>query len=276
LYNNKAAHAESFKDTLLTHPAIFMLEHALLQVLYEKKIQPDMVLGSSLGEFAAAVAANILSFEEAMSIVTRQAQLLDKNCQEAGMLAILHDPIIYQQQDNIKKYSEIAAINFSSHFVVSGKNQDLNNIVDQLKNQHIASHRLPVSHGFHSTYIDNAEQSFKFYAAEIIFHEPTLPFISCVNADKLGHIKSDHLWDIIRRPIQFEKVIQLIEIQGNVCYVDLGPSGTLSTFVKYNLSSDSQSRYFHILTPYHQDFQSIEGIFNTLQSIAFSSEKRGH
>src|SRR5688572_9620134 len=63
LYENGHKKSEPFVRTLLTHPAIFSIEYALGQIILEQGIIPDYVLGTSLGEFAAAVFAGVMTFE---------------------------------------------------------------------------------------------------------------------------------------------------------------------------------------------------------------------
>lgn len=68
---------EVFDRTVLTHPAIFMVEYALAQTLMRAGVVPDVVLGTSLGSFAAAALAGFADVEEMLEIVIRQAQALE-------------------------------------------------------------------------------------------------------------------------------------------------------------------------------------------------------
>lgn len=67
----------------------------MTQVLLESGIRSDYVLGTSMGEFASAAVAGIVSVEEALKILLKQAVLFETHCQKGGMLAVLHDSSLY-------------------------------------------------------------------------------------------------------------------------------------------------------------------------------------
>ena len=60
------------------------------------------------------------------------------------------------------------------------------------------------------------------------------------------------------RPNDFDLTIQMLEKRASYTYLDLGPSGTLATFVKYNLHNQSCSKSFSILNPFGQDVRNLE------------------
>jgi len=249
LYHPSNPPEKLFTRTLLTHPAIFICEYALLNIFLEHDIQPQCVLGYSMGEFAAATAAGMIHFEDALTAVIKQAQLLEQYCETAGMLAILGAPQLYYELDSMQHHTELAAINFPEHFVVSGKKEHLDTLQAQLKTRQIASQLLPVSYGFHSTLIDNAEIPFLHFMESIPLHDAQLPLISCADNETHFNLPKHHFWDCIHNPVQFQQVIQRIEKHHPAIYLDLGPSGTLATFVKYNLSPASRSSTLAMLSP---------------------------
>ena len=73
LYSDRRGKGEPFDRTLLSHPAIFMVEYSLAQSLIQAGLGPDMVLGASVGSFAAAAVAGFLDVDDALSAVIRQA-----------------------------------------------------------------------------------------------------------------------------------------------------------------------------------------------------------
>lgn len=266
IYHPKNPKSQPFTRTLFTHPTIFMVEYSMMQVMRENNIDPKLVVGSSAGEFAAAVSAGVLTLETALQAVIKQAQALEQYCQEAGMLAILADTSLYQSQSYLHQFSELAAVNFSSHFVVSGKTDHLKMIETHLKENDIAFQLLPVSQGFHSSLIDNAKTPFLESIQSLSIKQPAIPYVSCVYANTLTSLTHQYFWEIARSPIQFQKAIQHIENQHSAIYLDLGPSGTLATFVKYNLTSSSQSKLYSILSPYGQDIENLGMVLNANQN----------
>lgn len=260
LYNDQYKKSDVFKSTILTHPAIFMVEYALAKVIIEKGIIPDVVLGASLGEFVAAVLAGILSFEEAFKAVIAQAQMLESKCEPGAMMAIIHAHNYYEEFHLIKERSELAAINFATHFVISGKPDNLKQISRILKEEQIIFQDLAVNHGFHSSLIDGIAPSYLQYIEQFSVKNPLIPFVSCANRGSISAPKINHFWDISRKPIYFQKSIENIEKVNNYIYLDLGPSGTLATFVKYNLTEESSSQSYALLTPFGNELDNIARI----------------
>lgn len=263
LYDENHKISELFNKTLLTHSAIFLFEYALSQVLLEKGIFPDYVLGASLGEFVAAAVSEALSFEAALLAVIRQAESLEQYCPNGGMLAILGPVELYQEKP-IAALSELAGVNFSKHFVVSGKQKDLAAIEFFLKEKGVVAQSLAVSHGFHSSYIDAAKNIYLEKIKDLSLNKLKVPWISCSKAQTLSAITKEHLWDVVRQPILFQKTIQQLEAIGNYTYLDLGTSGTLATFVKYNLLPPSGSQVMPLLTPFGSHLHKLELIKATI------------
>ncbi len=231
----------------------------------ENNIQPDFVLGASVGEFAAATAAGVIAFEDALYAVTKQAQLLEQDCEPGSMLAVVHDTHLYQAEAYLHDFSELAAINFPSHFVVSGSVANIQKIKNQLVEKNITQLLLPVSHAFHSSLIDNAKTDFLSAIQKISLKNSRVNYISCVHANTFTAFTQDYFWEIIRAQIQFQQAIQNLEQQSAALYIDLGPSGTLATFVKYNLSSTSQSKVLPILTMFGQDKKNLENVLSEIR-----------
>jgi trans-AT polyketide synthase/acyltransferase/oxidoreductase domain-containing protein len=85
LYDQTKPKSSLFDQTLYSHPAIFMVEYSLSQMFLEKGIMPDYVLGTSMGEFAAAAVARVMEVEELLVALIKQAQMLETHCQPGGM-----------------------------------------------------------------------------------------------------------------------------------------------------------------------------------------------
>ncbi|MFC1668399.1 acyltransferase domain-containing protein [Chlamydiota bacterium] len=259
LYNDERKKSELFRRTLYTHPAIFMVEYALAQVLLEVGIKPDFVLGTSMGEFASCALAGVMSYDAVLESVVTQAQVLEEG-ENGGMLAILDDVSLYENTFLLHERSELAGVNYSRHFVVSGLDEDLLFIKEYLKSKAINYQLLPVSQAFHSSNIDAVSSSYRSYLSDKTFDTPTIPLISCSRVCVLEEIPQNYFWEVVRKPVLFYNTIKMLEDRANYFYIDLGPSGTLSNFVKYSLDESSQSTYCHVLTPFGNDVRNLEQV----------------
>ncbi len=265
LYDKTKSKSDLFDQTLFTHPAIFMVEYALAQVLLECGIEPDYVLGTSMGEFASVAVAGVMPVEETLKAVVKQAQVLEAHCPKGGMTAVVHKATLFNETPFNK--SELASVNFHSHFVVSSKLESLLDIENFLQEKHIAYQRLPVSIGFHSALIEPAALIYTDFVSLQTYQPPKIPLISCVHADIITSLTQNYLWEAIRKPIAFQQTVQRLEAKQAYLYLDLGPSGTLANFVKYNLNKHSKSKSFPILTPFGQSLPNLEKVKALFQTI---------
>lgn len=260
IYNDQKRIDEKFDRTLLTHPAIFMVEYSLLQVFLEMGIKPDFVLGASLGEFTAAAASGIMGVEDIIDCIIKQAGIFESSCKIGSMLAVVDNPKLYHETPFLFQNSELAAINYHSHFVVSGEAEKLNQIKDYLNAKNITCQLLAVSYGFHSSFIDPAEKIYQKFLETKTFNKPLVSFVSCLLGKSLTEIPNNYFWEIVRNPILFQQAIQELEKQEECIYFDLGPSGTMANFTKQNLTNDPKMRCFSIMTQFNQELKSIETI----------------
>ncbi|MDQ1812395.1 acyltransferase domain-containing protein [Massilia sp. CCM 9210] len=245
-----------FDDIACTHPAIFMVEYALAQCLIARGVLPDLTLGSSLGSFAAAAVAGYIDPEDALAAVLEQAASFDTSCERGGMIAIVAEPSLYED-DFLKRHSALAGINFSTHFAVSAAHADLDTIEAVLRQRGITYQRLAVRYAFHSERIDLAEEQFAWFMKSIPLAKGTLPLVCCARGAALEQMTEDYFWQVVRQPIRFREAIASLEAQGTHRYIDVGPSGTLATFVKYALPGPSASSTHATLTPYGQDLNNL-------------------
>lgn len=266
IYDEKKRFGELFNSTLYTHPAIFMVEYAMAQVLIEEGVEPEFVLGTSLGEFAAAAVAGVSDVGDLLESVIRQAQAFEGYCPKGGMLAIIHDFSLFQEISLIYDNCELASINSDSHFVISGETAKLKAIEGFLNSKSIACILLPVYHPFHSSLTDSAASRYLNFSKNKVLLKPKIPLVSCLHGKLLKHIQKEFFWDVVRKPIKFpEAIIELEnEQRSNLVYLDLGPGGTLANFAKRNLDISSQSEVYAIMTPYNQDLKNLAKIKEVL------------
>jgi len=259
LYSGSRSKGDPFDRALLTHPAIFMVEYSLAQSVINAGVRPDIVLGVSMGSFAAAAVAGFIGVEDALTAVTRQAIALEECCEPGGMIAVLADPALFAE-DFLTGRSELAAVNFSSHFVVSARRADLAEIEEALKERDIGYQRLPVSVPFHSQWIEGAKATFESFMRSIRLNRGRLPLACCDQSAILSDLSNDYFWNVVRRRIRFRETIEQLERDGPRRYIDLGPSGTLATFLKYVAPATTRSTAHAILTPYRFDRRNLAAL----------------
>ncbi len=259
LYDENKRVGEQFDHISYTHPAIFMVEYATAQMLLEDGVEPDFVLGTSLGEFAAAAVAGVMGVEELLESVIRQAHSLEFHSPRGGMLAIIHHFNLFRETPLIHENSELASVNFDSLFVVSGRTEKLKIIQKFLASKGIICQVLPVSYGFHSSLIDPAAIDYLNFLKSKFYQIPQITLVSCLHGKILKELPNEYFWEIVRKPIKFPEAIRELEEKKSqsLIYLDLGPGGTLANFTKRNLNINSHSKVFDIITPFYHDLKNL-------------------
>jgi len=259
LYAPERNKGDAFDRTLLTHPAIYMTEIALAQALIAGGLKPDLVFGSSLGSFAAAAIGGYVAIEDALLAVIRQAQVFERRCEPGGMIAIMTDPSLYDSP-LLRGRCTLAGVNFDGHFTVSAPSAAVAAIESELKARGLVYQRLPVSFAFHSDALDVARDEYLSYVATLPLRQGDLPLVCCERAEVVNSIAPEFFWNIARRPIRFRDAVDRLERDGPHRYVDVGPAGTLATFLKYALPAQSGSSMHPVLTPYGRDRRNFDAL----------------
>lgn len=249
--------SDAFDCTLLSSSSIFVVEYALAQTLLGNGVEPDMMLGASLGVYCSIALADCLNAEETLALVIGQAKVFDQRCERGSMLALLADPRLYAESPVLYCNSEIAASNYAGHFVISARQTDLPQIESFLKARDVVFYNLPVSRPFHTRWTEPARSAILALLESLQFARPKLPVVCCAQAGPLDDITPAVLWTSLRERIDFEWAIRRLELEGPHRYIDVGPMGTLATFLKYLLPSSARSRVHAVMTPFGTDHKNL-------------------
>lgn len=268
IYNANKKKSDFFKEETMSSIAIFMVEVSITRMLMENNILPSYLIGASLGEFVAATVSKMAKIEDILQILINCMKQFDCNRNQGLMIGILENEAIYHENSVLYMNSEISAINSDLHHVISCEKSNINEILSFLKDRKISYQILPATGAYHSSYIDKFETSVRAVTEGIIsMKDPEVPFVSCANSNFIGSGSEFSFWQIIRNPILFKTAIQMLERQNSYLYIDCGPSGILSTFVKYSIGKNSRSKRLAILSPFGGSVRNIKTCnFNQLQN----------
>lgn len=260
LYDAGKRKCDPFDDLSLSSQAIIMVQYALARTLIEKVIEPDFVLGASMGEIVSALVAEVLPYEEAAQMIPPLIRALQTHCPEGRMIAVLDDPRVYRENALLRENTELAAVNLDCHFVLSCHSDRFARVEGFLRAGDITYEVLPVAFGFHSSLMNSAESACKEVVRGRLARPPAVPLVSCCYADFVERFHDDYLWDVLRRPIWFQKTIRLMEEKGEYVYLDLGPTGTLATLGRHLIGETSRSESLALLSPFDRDLQNLEKV----------------
>ena len=226
---------ESTEDSLIdqtayTQPALFALEYALFQLWKSWGIQPDVVIGHSVGEYVAACVAGVFSLEDGLKLIAHRGRLMQTLPQIGSMVSLLA-PLerVKAALQPYKNEVAIAAINGRESVVISGKQEAINSICETLELEGIKTQKLPVSHGFHSPLMEPILAEFESIAQQVSFSIPHLQLISNLTGQvATNDIATPDYWvRHIRQPVQFAAAINGLAQQGIKIFLEIGPKPIL-------------------------------------------------
>lgn len=261
LYGDKNDKAAPFDRLLHTNPALVSFEFSLARVLMEAGATPSHLLGYSLGEVSAAVVGGALSLEQGLEFVVDYARLLESESPPARMMAVIDAPMMETRYAEPFHGCWITARNFDRHVVVTGPVASVQRLQEALLRDGVVHQLLAVKYGFHTPMLEPLKSQVTGMAQKLNFSPLRIPFVSCeegsvYDAGTPVERWSQHLWSMSRQPVAFDATIKRLLEKGDFHFVDVGPSGTLSTFVKYLLSSTSASTFGDVINAFGRDQQT--------------------
>jgi acyl transferase domain-containing protein/acyl carrier protein/SAM-dependent methyltransferase len=222
-------HAEGnlLAETRYTQPALFAIGYALTELWRSLGITPAAVAGHSAGEFAAAVAAGILSLEDGLSLITERARLMHQ-APRGAMLAVLTDlATVEAALHGVESEVAIAVHNAPRNIVISGVESRIAELDRHFQSAGIRTIRLNVSHAFHSPLMDSAIDPLASAASGVKHRPPLVPFVSNRSGGFLTEMQPDYWAGHLRHAVHFAEGIETLIAAGYRTFLEIGPRPTL-------------------------------------------------
>ncbi len=226
-------HDEDLLNTTeFAQPALFAVEVALYRLLQSWGVRPDFVMGHSVGELTAAHVAGALSLENAALLVVARGRFMQALPAGGAMVAV------QAGEDEVRPLLTaevgIAAVNGPSSVVVSGDQNAVSAIADQLRAQGRRVHQLAVSHAFHSPLMEPMIGEFKAAARGLTVNPVTVPVISNVTGELAGEdfASADYWTQHIRAAVRFADSIRYANSTGATRFLEVGPGGGLTSSIE--------------------------------------------
>ena len=236
--NDNNSDEKNLNNTKNTQICLFLVESILLDSLKSKGYKPDYLAGHSLGEITALYAADVLSFEECVSLIKIRSELMSSAVKGSMAALIGFDMEELRELVDALEDVVIANDNSSSQVVLSGKKEELEKLSSKISCKRFIF--LNVSGAFHSHFMKEPSQKFSSYLDSLNFKEPIVPVISnsnptiCSNSNELKIRLKDQMCNGVR----WRETMDLIREQGkDIHIVEIGPSNVLGGLAKRHLKN---------------------------------------
>ncbi|WP_405861122.1 SDR family NAD(P)-dependent oxidoreductase [Streptomyces sp. NBC_00090] len=218
------------RRTQYTQPALFAVEVALHRLLAARGVVPSHLIGHSIGEFAAAHVAGVLSLQDSALLVATRGRLMGELPQGGTMAAVqaTEDEVLPLLGERVA----LAAVNGPESVVVSGDEDEVQRVTAHFTALGRRTRRLTVSHAFHSPHMDPILDEFRTVAAGLTFHPPHTPIISTLTGTlaTTEELASPDYWTRhIREAVRYHEAVETLRGLGVVLPVEVGPDAALTS-----------------------------------------------
>ncbi len=228
---------EDLKQTAITQPAVLSMDIAMCRLLAQYGIEPDMVMGHSLGEYGALVSAQVLTFAEALEAAAARGRgMTEVSFGDNGAMAAVMAPldVVLELLKQIPGYVTPANLNARGQVVIGGETPAVEQAVELFSKQGYQAQRLPVSHAFHTKIVAAAAEPLRKVLDTFDVRPPQRLLVGNVEADFYPS-DPEQIKDILRRqiasPVRWVEGVERLYAAGARAFVEVGPKRALKGFV---------------------------------------------
>ncbi len=229
-------------QTRYTQPAMYAFECALTDLWASWGVRPSVVMGHSVGEYAAARAAGVFSLEEGLMLIAERARLMAELKGDGAMAAVFADEgAVRAALAPFSATVDVAALNGPTNTVISGAAEDVRAVCDQLAAKGIGSKALNVSQAFHSPLIDPMLGELERAASQVRFNPPRTTLVSNLTgcSATANEIASPQYWRRhARSAVRFADSLETLHNHRCAVVLEIGPQPTLIGIAAANPRAD--------------------------------------
>ena len=231
---------DRLNDTRQTQPCLLTVSLAALRALGERvELEPSVVAGHSVGEYAALVAAGVLDLGAALRLVAKRAELMSRADADGGMAAVigLDRATVEAVVDSVGRPTDLVMANDNApgQIVISGRLAALAAVEEPLRAAGARRVlRLTVSGAFHSPLMATVAEDLADAFADETWRDASVPIISNVTAEPL--VDADGIRSLlaeqVRAPVEWVRCVERMAADGIETAVECGPGSALAGMVK--------------------------------------------
>nr|MBC8518533.1 type I polyketide synthase [Euryarchaeota archaeon] len=265
---------DKLKQTEFTQPAMLTADLAIYRLLSEHGINPDMVAGHSLGEYAALMVSGIMKFHDALrAAAARGTEMGNVEVEDKGLMASVTAPLEQIQEviDSVDGYIIAANKNSPMMAVIAGETEPMQDAISRFGELNIPCVTLQTSHAFHSRIVAPANEPLHRFLEGLELSLPSIP----ITANYDGKFYPENLKDgetvhdailsqlapQMSSAVEWTQQIEEMYSQGGRLFIEVGPKRALALFAEQIL--DGQSKVIA-----NTNHPKVGGVASFLSSLA--------
>ncbi len=211
-------------------PGVFIVEYALAQLLRSWGIEPDSLIGYSIGEFVAACVAEVVSLPDAIAVVSARARLIESRVARGAMLAVPLPEAELRPQ--LPPGVCVGAVNGPRLTVLSGTEEGVAALERRLADGGVSCQRLRGTHAYHSAMLETIVGELRAVLAGVTLAPPRIPYVSCVTGRWItdAEATSPSYWaEHLCRTVRFQDGLAALLDNPNRIFLEVGPGQSLTS-----------------------------------------------
>ena len=256
-------------NTTVSQPLIFIMEYCIARLLMDLGIKPDIVIGYSFGDYAAACIAGVISLKDALFAINKRAQLMQKT--EKGVM--LNIPL---ERARCEKYISLIAnlsiaIDNGGSCIIAGGVSAIEECEAALKNDKIMSMRIGVDYGSHSHLMIPIVEHYAEALASVEFHENEIPMISCVTGEFVNgsEVTKVSYWsNHLKECVKYYKAVKMLDSLGdNYVLIETGPGRNLLTMALRGIAKEKLICGIDTIRVKSKDIPDVKYLYDKLGNL---------
>jgi acyl transferase domain-containing protein len=221
----EAGSEEELRETKRTQAVVYAVECGLTRLWAEWGVEPDVVLGHSVGEYAAAQAAGVYGAEEGMRLIAWRGERMGQLAAGGAMAALLcREPRV---REWLEAGVEIASENGPENTVVSGEAAAVERVLARAERAGVMGQPLRVSHAFHSARMEPMLEEWRRYASQYGGRATKAVWISTLTGERVEAVDGDYWRNQVRERVRYRAAVERALEEGCEVLLEVGPGSTL-------------------------------------------------
>lgn len=259
--------ALELRRTLFAQPACFVIDYALARTWLAWGVQPEALVGHSIGEYVAACLAGVFSLEDALSLVARRARMIEE-LPEGALLGVMLPEA--QLKPMLGDRLSISSVNGPELCVVGGPHDAVETFEKELQSEGVPCSRVPTHHAFHTSMLEAIAEPYAELVGEVPLQAPRIPYVSNRTGSWVTSQEATdpHAWARHScETVRFSDAIAMLAQRPEFVLLEVGPGQALSGFaMQHSAAADGPERVVLASTPH--PLRRRPALENMMESLA--------
>jgi len=253
-------------ETGVTQPVVFIFEYALARLLMKWGIKPVAMIGYSLGEYVAACLSGVFSLEDALKLIVRRGQSMQKT----GAAAMLGVPLAEEELTPLLTPGVYTAIINGPSCVVAGEKAVIDAFDRQMREKRLVCAPIHIAHAVHSPLMEPIRQEFEAAVGQVALKKPQVPYLSNVTGtwiDEAQATDPGYWGKHLCAPVRFSAGLEELLKNKEAVFIEIGPGRVLSNILRQVQAGKEKQPVLNVVKHQQEKIADDHYLFNKIGEL---------